>query len=65
MAKHQGREPVRHSAGWWPAEPLAERIALIGTILVPRLWVDPMGPMLKIFPILALHLAALAIVEHR
>jgi uncharacterized protein YbjT (DUF2867 family) len=39
--------------------------AIIGTLLVPRLWADPMGPMLKVFPILVLHLAALGIVEER
>jgi uncharacterized protein YbjT (DUF2867 family) len=39
--------------------------AVIGTALVPRLWSDPMGPMLKVLPILALHLAALGIVDDR
>ena len=39
--------------------------AIIGTILVPRLWGDPMGPMLKVLPILVLHLAALGIVDDR
>jgi hypothetical protein len=39
--------------------------AIIGTALVPRLWTDPMGPMLKVLPILALHLAALGIVDDR
>jgi hypothetical protein len=29
------------------------------------LWIDPVGPMLKIWPILALNLVALAIVEDR
>jgi hypothetical protein len=38
---------------------------IVGTILVPRLWVDPLGPMLKIWPIIGAHLAALAIVEDR
>jgi uncharacterized protein YbjT (DUF2867 family) len=36
-----------------------------GTLLVPRLWADPLGPMLKIWPILAFNLAALAILEDR
>jgi hypothetical protein len=36
-----------------------------GTILVPRLWRDPVGPMLKILPILALNFVALAIREDR
>jgi DoxX-like family len=39
--------------------------AAIGTVLVPRLWSDPMGPMLKVLPILALHLAALGIIDDR
>jgi uncharacterized protein YbjT (DUF2867 family) len=39
--------------------------AIIGTVLVPRLWIDPMGPMLKALPTLALHLAALGIVDDR
>jgi hypothetical protein len=39
--------------------------AIIGTVLVPRLWTDPMGPMLKVLPILALHLAALGLVDDR
>lgn len=39
--------------------------AVIGTALVPHLWTDPMGPMLKVLPILALHLAALGLVDDR
>jgi uncharacterized protein YbjT (DUF2867 family) len=39
--------------------------AIIGTILVPRLWSDPLGPMLKIWPIMAFNLVALAIVDDR
>jgi uncharacterized protein YbjT (DUF2867 family) len=39
--------------------------AAIGTWLVPRLWSDPLGPMLKIWPIMALNLVALAIYEDR
>jgi uncharacterized protein YbjT (DUF2867 family) len=39
--------------------------AIIGTALVPRLWSDPMGPMLKVLPILALHLSALGIIDDR
>ncbi|HQS16261.1 SDR family oxidoreductase [Reyranella sp.] len=38
---------------------------LIGTLLVPRLWNDPLGAMLKIPPILLLHLAALGILDDR
>ena len=39
--------------------------AVIGTILVPRLWSDPLGPMLKIWPIMVLNLVALAIRQDR
>jgi hypothetical protein len=39
--------------------------AIIGTILVPRLWADPLGPMLKIWPIIVAHFVALAILEDR
>jgi uncharacterized protein YbjT (DUF2867 family) len=36
-----------------------------GTILLPVLWSDPLGPMMKIWPILALNLVALAVLEER
>jgi len=36
-----------------------------GTLLLPRLWSEPLGPMLKIWPILVLILIALAILEDR
>jgi hypothetical protein len=36
-----------------------------GTILRPELWIDPLGPMLKIWPIMALNLMLLAIVDDR
>ena len=39
--------------------------AVTGTVLVPRLWADPLGPMLKILPIIALNLVALAILDDR
>jgi uncharacterized protein YbjT (DUF2867 family) len=35
--------------------------AVAGTILLPSLWLDPLGPMLKIWPIMALVMVALAI----
>jgi uncharacterized protein YbjT (DUF2867 family) len=38
---------------------------VIGTLLLPRLWSDPLGPMLKVPPILLFHLAGLAILEDR
>lgn len=38
---------------------------VVGTALVPRLWIDPLGPMWKIWPILVLNLVALAILDDR
>ncbi|MBV8751342.1 MAG: SDR family oxidoreductase [Hyphomicrobiales bacterium] len=39
--------------------------AIIGTVLGPHLWIDPIGPLLKIWPIMALILVAIAICEDR
>jgi hypothetical protein len=39
--------------------------ALAGTAVLPRLWFDPLAPLLKIGPILLLTLLALAILEDR
>src|ERR1043166_3220056 len=39
--------------------------AIIGTVLVPRLWIDPIGPLLKIWPIMVLILVAIAIHDDR
>ncbi|WBQ19406.1 SDR family oxidoreductase [Sphingobium yanoikuyae] len=36
-----------------------------GTIVLPRLWADPLGPMIKIWPILCLNFMLLAILEER
>jgi uncharacterized protein YbjT (DUF2867 family) len=38
---------------------------IAGTILLPVLWSDPLGPMMKIWPILVLNLVALAVLEER
>jgi hypothetical protein len=38
---------------------------IAGTILLPGLWLDPLGPMMKIWPIIALNLTALAILSDR
>jgi hypothetical protein len=38
---------------------------VIGTIIVPRLWIDPLGPMMKIWPIFVFTLVALAIRDDR
>lgn len=39
--------------------------AVAGTILTPWLWLDPLAPLLKIAPVVALMLVALAILEDR
>jgi uncharacterized protein YbjT (DUF2867 family) len=36
-----------------------------GTLMLPRLWLDPLGPMMKIWPILALNFTVLAILKDR
>lgn len=38
---------------------------IAGTVLLPGLWLDPLGPMMKIWPIMALNLTALAILSDR
>jgi hypothetical protein len=38
----------------------AGRVRRCALILVPRLWIDPLGPMLKVAPIIVLNLVALA-----
>jgi uncharacterized protein YbjT (DUF2867 family) len=51
--------------GLYAAIAISFAYAVIGTILVPRLWADPLGPMLKIWPIIVLHFVALAILKDR
>lgn len=51
--------------GLYGAAGLSIFYALAGTILLPELWNEPLGPLTKIFPILALHFVALAILKER
>lgn len=51
--------------GLWAAIALSLFYCAAGTILLPELWRDPIGPMLKIWPLIALNLAALAMVRER
>jgi uncharacterized protein YbjT (DUF2867 family) len=51
--------------GLWGAMLLSLFYAAAGTVLLPELWNEPLGPLLKIWPILVLHLVALAILEER
>ena len=38
---------------------------VVGTILAPGIWADPLGPYVKVFPAIALALAVTALVEER
>ncbi|TIN19534.1 MAG: nucleoside-diphosphate sugar epimerase, partial [Mesorhizobium sp.] len=38
---------------------------VVGTFLRPDLWNEPLGPFLKVLPIIVLHFVALAILEER
>jgi uncharacterized protein YbjT (DUF2867 family) len=57
------RRTAKHSL--YVAIALSLVYALIGTALLPRLWVEPLGPLLKILPVLMVHLVALATLEDR
>lgn len=51
--------------GLYAALALSMFYIVAGTILRPDLWTEPLGPLLKIVPILVLHLIALAILDER
>jgi uncharacterized protein YbjT (DUF2867 family) len=51
--------------GLYGALALSLFYAVAGTILRPDLWIEPLGPLLKIIPIFVLHLVALAIMDER
>ena len=57
------RRTTRHAL--YAALAISLAYAVIGTVLVPRLWIDPIGPLLKIWPIMVLILVAIAIHEDR
>lgn len=52
-------------AGLWAGVAISLAYAVIGTILLPDLWREPLGPMLKIWPIVAFNLILIAILEDR
>ena len=58
---------VRRSAGpaLFAGIGVALFYALAGTFLTPWLWLDPLAPLLKITPVIALHLVALATLRDR
>jgi hypothetical protein len=49
----------------WAALVVSSAYLLAGTLLLPALWLDPLGPLLKIAPIALLTLLALAILDER
>ena len=58
---------VRRTARWalWAALALSLAYLAAGTLLLPSLWADPLGPLLKIAPIAVLTAVALAILDER
>jgi uncharacterized protein YbjT (DUF2867 family) len=51
--------------GLWGAIAISLFYLVAGTVLRPDLWNEPLGPLMKILPILVLHFVALAILEER
>lgn len=51
--------------GLYGAIALSLFYAVAGSILLPELWKEPLGPLMKIWPILVLHFVALAILKER
>ncbi|PCK81717.1 SDR family oxidoreductase [Rhizobium sophoriradicis] len=58
---------LRRTARWglYAAVLLSLFYAAAGTAILPELWNEPLGPLTKIWPIIVLHLVALAILEER
>ena len=58
---------IRRSARWGLCSGIGLSLFYVvaGSLLLPALWDDPLGPLLKIWPILVLHLVALAVLEER
>ena len=51
--------------GLYVALAISVAYLVAGTLLLPRLWIEPLGPLLKAWPILVLNVVALAILEER
>ena len=49
----------------WGMTALSAAYLVSGTLIAPELWADPLGPLLKILPIMALSLFALTLVGER
>lgn len=58
---------VRRTSRWTLRASLVITLIYValGTYLVPQLWIDPLGPMLKIWPVFVFTLVALAIHDDR
>jgi hypothetical protein len=52
-------------AGLLAALAISISYLVAGTLVRPDLWLDPLGPLLKVWPILALNLILLAILDER
>ena len=51
--------------GLWAALALSIVYLVAGTVMMPKLWIEPLGPLMKIWPILTLNLFLLAILDER
>lgn len=52
-------------AALWAALAVSLLYVVAGTALLPSLWIDPLGPLVKIAPVVMLNLVALAILRDR
>lgn len=52
-------------AGLWAAVAVTAFYLAVAALLAPGLWADPLGPIVKVFPALVLHLVALTILQDR
>lgn len=51
--------------GLWAALALSIVYLVAGSVMMPKLWIEPLGPLMKIWPILMLNLFLLAILDER
>ena len=49
----------------WAAIAVSLGYLLLGGVLLPKLWTDPLGPLVKIVPVLLASFAALTILDDR
>lgn len=60
-----GAARTSRPCGWRTGQAILLLYAVAGTVLTPWLWLDPLAPLLKIAPVIALLLVALATLEDR